>query len=58
MPRRAPRDAAELFRLSRTARVHPKGVELAELLGRLPYLQRTSENNGWRAGVRAGMPDE
>ena len=30
--------------------------ELTRLLGPPPRLRRTSENWGWRAGVRAGMP--
>ena len=51
-------EAAELLGLPRTATVHSRGAELAELLGPLPYLERTSDNAGWRAGVRAGMPDE
>lgn len=51
-------EAAELLGLPRTATVHSRGAELAEFLGPLPYLHRTSDNAGWRAGVRAGMPDE
>lgn len=51
-------DAAEVLGLRTTATVHPRGNELTELLGAAPYLRRTSENAGWRAGVRAGMPDE
>jgi DNA-binding MarR family transcriptional regulator len=51
-------DAAEVLGLARRATVHPRGVDLTSLLGPAPYLRRTSENTGWRAGVRAGMPDE
>ena len=34
-------------------------VDAAEVLqSPAPYLRRTSENAGWRAGVRIGMTDE
>jgi DNA-binding MarR family transcriptional regulator len=33
------------------------GEKLLERLGPAPYLRSTSDNAGWRAGVRAGMPD-
>jgi DNA-binding MarR family transcriptional regulator len=51
-------DAAEVLGLGKTAKIHPRGADLSALLGPPPYLRRTSENAGWRAGVRAGMPDE
>jgi DNA-binding MarR family transcriptional regulator len=51
-------DAAEVLDLGRTATVHPRGAELTQLLGPAPYLRRTSENAGWRAGVRAGTPSD
>jgi DNA-binding MarR family transcriptional regulator len=51
-------DAAEVLGLARSATAHPRGADLKQLLGAPPSLHRTSENWGWRAGVRAGMPDE
>ena len=50
-------EAAEIFGLARHTTSHPRGAELTSLLGAPAYLHRTSENWGWRAGVRAGMPD-
>lgn len=50
-------DAAEACGLPRTATIHPRGAELMKLLGPPPQHRTTSENSGWRAGVRAGMPD-
>jgi DNA-binding MarR family transcriptional regulator len=50
--------AADVLGLGAFATVHPRGGEVIELLGPRPYLHRTSDNFGWRAGVRAGMPDE
>jgi DNA-binding MarR family transcriptional regulator len=51
-------DAAEVLGLGTSTTVHPRGTDLIALLGPPPHLLRTSENAGWRAGVRAGMPDE
>jgi DNA-binding MarR family transcriptional regulator len=52
------RDAAEILGLTPSATLHPQGDELTALLGPPPSLRRTSENAGWRAGVRIGMRDQ
>jgi DNA-binding MarR family transcriptional regulator len=51
-------DAADVLGLAAAATVHPRGDDFIGLLGPMPYLERSSDNWGWRAGVRAGMPDE
>jgi DNA-binding MarR family transcriptional regulator len=51
-------DASEVFGLTNTATVHPRAHDLCDLLGPAPAHQYTSDNFGWRAGVRVGMRDE
>jgi DNA-binding MarR family transcriptional regulator len=50
--------ASEVLGFGDFATVHPRGSDVFEMLGPPPFLHRTSDNFGWRAGVRAGMPDE
>jgi DNA-binding MarR family transcriptional regulator len=50
--------AAAALGLAVTTTVHPRATDLTALLGPPPFLERTSENAGWRAGVRIGMTDE
>jgi len=47
-------DAAQVLGPAAATATSPD--DLTRLLGPAPYLRRTSENAGWRAGVRAGMP--
>jgi DNA-binding MarR family transcriptional regulator len=46
----------DAIRHDATAVLGVRAAEIIELLGPPPYLRRASENAGWRAGVRAGMP--
>ena len=48
-------EAAEVLGVGWGVRSHPRGQDLTGLVGPAPYLRRSSENTGWRFGVRAGM---
>jgi DNA-binding MarR family transcriptional regulator len=51
-------EAAKTFGLPAHTIAHPRAGDLTALLGGPPYLERASENPGWRAGVLAGMWDD
>ena len=49
-------DAADVLRCQNATNSHPHGTALLTMLGSPPHHSATSENHGWRAGVRAGAP--